>query len=78
MYDWLYTIQIYHRAKETGIPSNRKRSGRPVTFTGTDKQELIAFITRDERTRRLSWDEIVIEMGYACSPRTVQRVESMR
>ena len=70
--------QIYKRAKETGTPSNRKRTGRPVTFTNADKQELIAFVTRDRRTRRLSWEEIVAEMGYACSPQTVMRVmESM-
>ena len=67
-------IQIYHRAKEIGTPSNRNRSGRPVLFTDTEKQELIAFVTRDRRTRRLSWEEITAEMGYACSPKTVQRV----
>ena len=67
-------IQIYHRAKNTGTPSNRKRSGRPVSFNDAEKQELIDFVTRDRRTRRLSWEEITAEMGYACSAKTVQRV----
>ena len=67
-------IQIYHRAKNTGTPSHRKRSGRPVSFNDAEKQELIAFVTRDRRTRRLSWEEITAEMGCACSAKTVQRV----
>ena len=66
--------QIYYRAKETGTPSNRKCSGLPVLFTDAEKQELIAFFTRDRITRRLSWEEFKAEMGYACSPETVQRV----
>ena len=67
-------VQIYYRAKATGTPSNRNRSGRPVLFTDAEKQQLIAFVTRDRRTRRLSLEEITAEMGYACSPKTVQRV----
>lgn len=35
---------------------------------------MVAFVTRDRRTRRLSWEEIIAEMGYACSPQTVMRV----
>ena len=66
--------QIYYRAKATGTPLNRNRSGRPVLFNDAEKQELISFVTRDRRTRRLSWEEITAEMGYACSPKTVQRV----
>ena len=66
--------QIYYRAKETGTPSNRNRSGRPELFTDAGKQELISFVTRDRRTRRLSWEEITAEMGNAGSPKTVQRV----
>ena len=64
----------YTTEQETGTPSNRKRSGRPVLFTDAEKQELIAFFTRDRTTRRLSWEEFKAEMGYACSPETVQRV----
>ena len=61
-----------------GSPSNRHRSGRPPIFDDAEKVRLIAFITRDARTRRMSWDEICYQMGYACSPRTVKAVvESM-
>ena len=59
--------QIYYRGKATGTPSNRNCSGRLVLFTDTEKQELIAFVTRDRRTRRLSWEEITAGMGYAYS-----------
>jgi len=31
-------------------------------------------ITRDSRTRRLSWEAICIEMEYACDPKTVRNV----
>lgn len=61
-----------------GTPSNRPRTGRPPIFDDAEKSRLIAFITRDASTRRLSWDEIVIQMGYACCPRTLKAVvESM-
>ena len=69
---------MHHRAKETGTPSNRKRSCRPVPFTDAKKQELITFVTRDRRARRLSWEEITAEMAVygipqAPTPEKVQR-----
>lgn len=71
-------IKIYQRAKENGTPSNRSRTGRPPIFDEAEKRRLEAFVTRDARTRRLSWDAIVIELNYACSPRTIKNVmESM-
>jgi len=43
-----------------------------VIFDGEEKARLEAFVTRDARTRRLSWEAIVLEMGYACSAHTVK------
>lgn len=63
---------IYSRAKTIVTPSNRKRSGRPVIFTEEEKERLRVFVTRDKRTRRLMWEDIIKEMGYTCSIRTVR------
>ena len=41
-----------------------------VSFTDVEKQELIGFVTRDRRTRRLSCEEITAEMSHACSAKT--------
>lgn len=57
-----------------GSPSNRRRSGRPPIFDDAKKAHLVAIITRDGWTRRLTWEAICIEMGYACSSRTVKNV----
>jgi hypothetical protein len=71
-------IKIYQRTQVNGTPSNRKRCGRPPIFDDAEKQRLVAFVTRDAKTRRLTWDAICVEMGYACSPKTVKNViESM-
>lgn len=64
--------RIYERWKVDGTPSNRKRPGRPVIFDDEEKVKLEAFVTRDKGTRRVSWEDVVREMGYACSARTVQ------
>ena len=54
-------------------------SGFPVSFNDAEKQELIDFVTRDQRTRCLSWEEITVEMGHACSVKAIQRVvQSMK
>lgn len=66
--------RIYERTKATGTPSNTLRTGRPPIFDEAEKQHLVAFITQDSTTRRLSWIAIGIEMGYACSPKTIQNV----
>jgi transposase len=66
--------RIYERYRQYGTPSNRKRSGRPPIFDAAEKACLEAFVTRDSRTRRLSWEAICIEMGYACDPKTVRNV----
>lgn len=63
---------IYSRAKANGTPSNQVRQGRPVIFNATEKERLRVFVTRDKRTRRLMWEEIIEEMGYACSVRTIR------
>jgi len=65
---------IYHRYNQYSIPSKRKRTGRPPIFDDEEKVRLFAFITRDSRTRRLSWEAICIEMDYACDPKTVRNV----
>jgi transposase len=67
--------KIYQRAKHRdGSPSNRKRPGRPPTFDDAEKKWLIDFVTRDARTRRLTYEAICIELGYSCTPRTVRNV----
>ena len=38
------------------------------------KQRVVDFVTRDARTRRVIWEEICLEMGYACSVRIVKNV----
>lgn len=63
---------IYTRAKANGTPSNRNRQGRPVIFNEEEKERLRMFVTRDKRTRRLMWEDIIQEMGYACSVRTLR------
>jgi len=37
---------------------------------------LKAFVARDARTRRLSWEAVRQEVGYACDPRAIR--ETMR
>ena len=54
------------------MPSNRRRSDRPVIFDAEEKERLRAFITQDKRTRRLQWEEVVLELGYNCSAQTVR------
>lgn len=66
--------KIYQWAMLHGTPSNTYRTGRPPIFDESEKARLITFITRDSTTRRLSWDAICPEMGYACSAKTVKRV----
>lgn len=66
--------RIYKHFKINGTPSNRKRAGRPPIFSTEEKARLVAFITRDKRTRRLHWEEIKEEMGYDCSARTLLNV----
>ena len=66
--------KIYKRAKENGTPSNRLRTGRPPIFDDAEKQRLVDFVTRDARTRRLTWEAICLEMGYACSAHTVRNL----
>ena len=57
-----------------GSPSNRSRSGRPIIFNDAEKARLRAFITQDKRTRRLQWEEVIIELQYNCSVRTLRDV----
>jgi len=64
--------RIYHRYNQHSTPSNCIRSGRPPIFDDEEKTRLVAFITRDSRTRRLSWEAICIETDYACDPKTVR------
>ena len=66
--------KIYKRAKENGTPSNYLRTGHPLIFNDAEKQRLVDFATRDVRTRCLAWEAICLEMGYACSARTVRNV----
>jgi len=61
------------RWKHNNIPSNRSRTGRPPIFDAEERARLEAFVTRDARTRRFSWEAICLELGYACDPRTVKK-----
>lgn len=73
--DYRTCQKIYQRATlNGGSPSNRPRSGRPVIFNEAEKERLRAFVTQDKRTRRLQWEEVIMEMGYACSVRTLRDV----
>lgn len=72
--DYRTCQKIYARVQITGTPSNRKRKGRPMFFTEEEKQRLIAFITRDRFTRRLSWEDIREKMSYDCSANTIRNV----
>ena len=45
-----------------------------MLFDETEKAQLIASVTRDRRTRRRQWEEIIAEMTYACSVRTIRYV----
>ena len=67
-------LKIYYRARENGTPSNMLRTGWKPIFNEAEKLQLEAFVTRDSRTRRLSWEGICQEMDYAYSPDTVKRV----
>ena len=60
--------------REKGTPSNTLRTGRHPIFNEGERQRLEEFVTRDARTCRLGWDEICLEMVYACCPRTVKTV----
>ncbi|KAG0633368.1 hypothetical protein HOY80DRAFT_1064103 [Tuber brumale] len=66
--------KIYQRTMLYGTPSNQHRVGRPVFFGDAEKQRLVEFVTRDPRTRRLQWEEVIVEMGYQCSVRTIRDV----
>jgi transposase len=65
---------IYRRARVNGTPTNRNRQGRPPIFNAEEKEKLQEFVTRDKRTKRLFWKDVIQEMGYACSPRTLRNV----
>jgi hypothetical protein len=54
-----------------------ERTGRPPIFDDTETQRLEGFITRDSRTRRLGWEAIRIEMGYACSAKSIKNVVAL-
>ncbi|RPA97774.1 hypothetical protein L873DRAFT_1689844 [Choiromyces venosus 120613-1] len=56
------------------MPSNQIRTGCPPIFDKAEIAHLVAFITQDYTTRHLSWQAIVIEMGYGCSYRTLKNV----
>ena len=55
--------KIYKRAKANGTPLNRSRTGRPSIFDNAMNQRLANFITRDARTRPLTWEALCVEMG---------------
>ena len=60
--------------REKGTPSNTLRTGRRPIFNEAERQRLEEFVTRDARTRRLGWDEICLEMEYACNDPTLVEI----
>jgi hypothetical protein len=66
--------RIYNKFHAAGTPSRRRRSGRPPLFNAQVKRELVAFITQNRFTRRLSYEDIITIRSYDCSPRTLRRV----
>ena len=53
---------IYKRAKVYGTRSNRRRTGCLPIFDDAEKQRFVDLLTRDARTRRLTWEAICMEM----------------
>ena len=72
--DYRTCQQIHSRAKIMGTPSNARRTGRPPIFDDAEKKRIFDFITQDKRTRRLGWEDMIAELGYACSVRTLRDV----
>ena len=66
--------KIYQQAMLHGSSTNQHRCGQPPIFDDAEKAWLIAFITCNSSTRRLSWEEMCLEMGCACYPRTLKYV----
>jgi len=67
-------LKIYYRARENSRRSNLLRTGRRPIFDAAEKLLLEAFITKDSRTRHLSWEAVCLKIDYACSRDTVKRV----
>jgi transposase len=65
---------IFRRVQANGTPTNRVRQGRRPIFNEAEKERLREFVKRDKRKRRLPWEAIIHEMGYACSVRTLPDV----
>jgi len=65
---------IYARSKVDHTPTNKHRSGRPPIFDEAEKDRICLFITQDKRTRRLEWEDLLEELGYACSVRTLRNI----
>ena len=47
-------------------------SVRPPIFDGAENQRLVNFVTRDARTRSLTWEAICLEMGQEWGYRGLQ------
>jgi len=59
--------RIFKRWKADDIlPRIERDPDRPPIFDDAERARLEAFVTRDARTRRLSWEAIRQEMGYIC------------
>lgn len=53
-------------------PSNHARSGRPKFFNEEDLELVIAFITLNRETGRMSWEAIKDAMELDCSTDTIK------
>ena len=67
-------VQVYHRAKETGTSSKRKRTGRPVSFANLEETRIDCLRHPRSKSPTPLLGGITEEMGYAFSPKAVQRV----
>ncbi|KAG0131582.1 hypothetical protein HOY82DRAFT_539332 [Tuber indicum] len=70
--DYRTCQKIYQRAMIYGSPSNQPSTGRPVLIDNVEKERLVAFIKQDQRTSRLQREEIIAEMNYNCSVKTLR------
>ena len=66
--------KIYNRTKADATPANHQQAGCPPIFDDSEKLRLDGFITRDTRPKRPTREAICIEIGSACSARTVGNV----
>lgn len=72
--DYCTCQRIHAQAKKMGTPSNARRTSHPPIFDEAEKQRLYDFIAQGKRSQHLGWEDMIKELGYACSVRTLRDV----